>query len=118
VLRSGSRVARDVAMATDAGEALVALGFVCGDEEQAGAIDFARDAHAAFSQPLQARWIIKLVFAIFDQRSGVEGGRKAGSAARALGGNFRIISLDHQSSMQHDLRRAQWSNARNDIRNC
>ena len=74
------------------------------------------DAHAAFSQQLQAAVDYQAVFLQFPTSDQAwKAGEKLEALRGPLGGKFPIISLDHQIEHANTIYGAhQWSNARNE----
>ncbi len=98
------------------GEALVALDGYAGTKTKPALLMLRGDAHAAFSQPLQAAVDYQAVYLGFPTSDQAwKAGEKLEALRGPLGGKFPIISLDHQIEHANTIYGArQWSNARNE----
>jgi soluble lytic murein transglycosylase len=98
------------------GEAVAALDQYPDTKEKPALLLLRGDAHAAFSQPLQAAIDYQTIYLKFPT-SDVAGkaGEKLDSLRGALGGKFPTISIQHQIEHANTIYGAhQWSNARNE----
>jgi soluble lytic murein transglycosylase len=98
------------------GEALVALDSYAGTKSKPALLILRGDAHAAFSQPLQAAVDYQAAFLQFPTSDQAwKAGEKLEALRGTLGGKFPIISIDHQIEHANTIYGAhQWSNARNE----
>jgi soluble lytic murein transglycosylase len=98
------------------GEALAALDLYPETKDKPALLLLRGDAHALFSQPLQAAIDYQIIYLKFPT-SDVAGkaAEKLEALHATLGGKFPVISLQHQIEHANTIYGAhQWSNARND----
>ncbi len=102
--------------ANQPGEALVALDAYPDTKNKPALLLLRGDAHAAFSQPLQAAVDYQTIYLKFPT-SDVAGkaSEKLSALRSTLGGKFPVISLQHQIEHANTIYGAhQWSTARNE----